>query len=121
MPTCSLVFVRRHIDDLPGWYYDLKICDWPLNLIVAQHGSWWYFPQVMGVHRLTTSSTWALQSQKRNINLVLSAYDQMIAGFSEKPDLVTLLKQGRRRFELFNTFPFLRFVYDLAQKSKRIF
>jgi hypothetical protein len=107
IPTCSVVFVNRYVKNLPDWFFKIPMGDWPLHLINAQYGNFWYIPHVMGVHRLTTSSTWVLQSQKRNVQFVINAYDLMLIGFSNKPDLAKLLKKGKKRFILFYKYPYL--------------
>ncbi|MEI7525469.1 MAG: glycosyltransferase [Mariniphaga sp.] len=100
IPTCSVILVKKYIINLPQWFSKMPMGDWPLHLINAQFGDYWYIPHVMGVHRLTTTSTWALQDQKRNIQFVLDAYNLMITGFSHKLELAELLKKGKKKFIL---------------------
>ncbi len=116
MPTCSLVFINKNIRNLPDWFQELPIGDWPLNLINAQYGNFWYIPHVMGIHRLSDKSSWALQSQKRNIKIVFQAYDKMIAGFFDKPELVSMLNRGKIRFKLLNAIPFIKLFHLFFSK-----
>jgi glycosyltransferase involved in cell wall biosynthesis len=58
IPTCSVVFRKNLIDKIPAWHSTLKMGDWPLHLLNARHGDYWYIPWVMAVHRLHSKSTW---------------------------------------------------------------
>ena len=58
--------------------------DWPLHLLNAQFGDYWYIPKVMAVHRLHNASTWMLQDADRNNQYVIEAYDIMIKEFGRE-------------------------------------
>ncbi len=98
IPTCSAVYRSNLFGDFPEWLYKLKMGDWPLNLLNAQFGDFWYMPQVMGVHRLHSKSTWMLQDAEKNRKYTIDAYDAMIAGFSEKKALADQLVIAREAF-----------------------
>jgi len=107
VPTCSIVFLKKYIENLPGWFYKMPMGDWALHLFNTQYGDYWYIPHVMGVHRLTTSSVWALQNHKNNVQKVQCAYDQLIDGFSDIPKMVACLKKGKKRFKLHHKYPMI--------------
>lgn len=50
-PTCSLVIKGSAIQDLPGWYYKMKGCDWIIQVINAKYGKIKYFDKIMSVYR----------------------------------------------------------------------
>jgi glycosyltransferase involved in cell wall biosynthesis len=81
MPTCSVVFRNNLFGDFPQWYDELKMGDWPLHLLNAQFGDFWYIPKVMAVHRLHKQSVWMLQDTDKNIQYTIDAYNTMIKGF----------------------------------------
>jgi glycosyltransferase involved in cell wall biosynthesis len=62
IPTCSAVFRRGLFDDLPEWFYDLRIGDWPIHIMNAQHGKIGYSHEVMAVYRVHPSGQWSSQS-----------------------------------------------------------
>jgi len=98
IPTCSIVYRNGLFGDFPEWFTKLKMGDWPLHLLNAQFGDFWYIPKVMGVHRLHHSSMWMLQDAERNIQYVIDAYDLMIEGFASKPQLAEQLRTGKKAF-----------------------
>jgi glycosyltransferase involved in cell wall biosynthesis len=98
IPSCSMVYRTGLFEEFPEWYYKLKMGDWPLHLLNAQFGDYWYIPKVMGVHRLHKESTWMLQNQVSNNQHVIDAYDIMITGFSHNQSYVEELKKGREYF-----------------------
>jgi len=98
MPTCSVVYRNGLFGEFPHWYYTLRMGDWPLHLLNAQFGDFWYIPKIMGVHRLHHSSAWMLQDAERNNKFIEDAYDVMIEGFSGNPDHVGFLKAGKKYF-----------------------
>jgi glycosyltransferase involved in cell wall biosynthesis len=98
IPTCSVVFRNNLFGDFPEWYMKLKMGDWPLHLLNAQFGDFWYIPKVMGVHRLHNASIWMMQDADRNIQFVIDAYDQMIKGFAFNPSLVDNLSKAKNAF-----------------------
>jgi glycosyltransferase involved in cell wall biosynthesis len=53
IPTCSVMY-RRSAMFLPppDWVYGLKMADYPLHALTAQHGKIAYINEVMGVYRI---------------------------------------------------------------------
>ncbi|HVS95598.1 MAG TPA: glycosyltransferase [Puia sp.] len=98
MPTCSIVYRNGLFGQFPDWYHTLKMGDWPLHLLNAQFGDFWYIPKVMGVHRLHRTSVWMLQDAERNNKYIEDAYDTMIEGFAANPEHVAFLVAGKKDF-----------------------
>ena len=120
IPTCSIVFVNKYVQDFPEWYSYLPIADWPLHLINAQYGDFWYIPHIMGVHRHSLSSTWSLRSQEKNSSVVVEVYDKMILGFHHNIEVRNLLIKGRRKFKFYKKFPLLNYGDYIYNKFKQI-
>lgn len=98
IPSCSMLYRNNLFREFPAWFDTLKMGDWPLHLLNAQFGDYWYMPQVMGVHRLHTESTWMLQDADRNNKFIEDAYDIMIKGFADSKENVEKLIEGKERF-----------------------
>jgi glycosyltransferase involved in cell wall biosynthesis len=58
--TCSAVF-RRPQQKLPEWFYESTLGDWPLYVILAQHGKIGYLNEVMGSYRMHGRGFWSTQ------------------------------------------------------------
>ena len=50
--TLTVMFRRRATQELPDWYYELPMGDWPLHILNAQHGDIGYIDSVMAVYRV---------------------------------------------------------------------
>jgi glycosyltransferase involved in cell wall biosynthesis len=57
--TCSTVLRRDLIPPLPRWFSKMKLGDWPLFALVAQHGKIELMDAVMAVYRVHSGSTWS--------------------------------------------------------------
>lgn len=66
MPTCSILFRNKLYDYFPKEFYTSKnMCDWPLNLLNAEHGDIGFIDKKMSVYRTSSSNAaWSSQSLK---------------------------------------------------------
>lgn len=60
MMTCSTVLRRELIDPIPGWFFKMKLGDWPLFAMVATHGRIELMDEVMAAYRVHPGSTWSV-------------------------------------------------------------
>ena len=65
MSTCSVVFRNRLFDQLPRWFFHLKLGDWPLHILNAQYGRIGYLREVMGAYRIHVNGLWSMKEQSR--------------------------------------------------------
>jgi glycosyltransferase involved in cell wall biosynthesis len=59
IPTCSTLFRRGLVSELPDWVSSLKMSDWPFLILNAQHGKIGYINQVMGAYRIHAGGAWS--------------------------------------------------------------
>lgn len=52
MLTSSVVFRNRLFPELPSWFGEIALGDWPLHLLNAAHGKIGFLPQVMSAYRI---------------------------------------------------------------------
>jgi glycosyltransferase involved in cell wall biosynthesis len=62
IPTCSVLFRRGLFGELPDWYYTLKLGDWPIHIMNAQHGKIGYINEVMAAYRFHQGGFWSAMS-----------------------------------------------------------
>lgn len=98
IPTCSVVYRTMLFTAFPQWYMTVRMGDWPLNLLNAQFGDFWYIPRIMGVHRLHSKSIWMSQAVERLHGFTLEAYDIMIEAFGRDTKHGQQLAIGREAF-----------------------
>jgi glycosyltransferase involved in cell wall biosynthesis len=58
MQTCSVMFRRGLFGDLPEWFTDLVVADWPLHVLNAEHGDIGYIDADMAVYRVHPGGVW---------------------------------------------------------------
>lgn len=56
--TCTFVYRNYHIQ-LPVFFENLYVGDWPLHMIQAQHGKIKYFPESMSRYRIHSQGVWS--------------------------------------------------------------
>lgn len=59
IPTASRVYRRKSITDLPPWYLEASIGDFPLALLIAKHGYFYYIDEIMSVYRTGVKGSWS--------------------------------------------------------------
>ena len=61
--TASVVFRNHLIPGLPPWVYHLPLGDWPLFILLAEHGELHLIRKSMAAYRVQSSSVWASRTQ----------------------------------------------------------
>ncbi len=74
IPTCSVMFRRGVVRELPDWYYLVRMGDWPLHLMNAKKGKIGYIDQVMGVYRVHSGGAWSSLSRIEVIHEFIKFY-----------------------------------------------
>jgi glycosyltransferase involved in cell wall biosynthesis len=52
IPTPSVMYRNGLLGEFPAWYYDLPMGDWPLWVLLAQHGQAGYINETMAAYRV---------------------------------------------------------------------
>ena len=60
IPTCSTVFRRKIVTSFPEWFFEMPMCDWPLHVLLAEHGSLRYIPEKLASYRIHAGGVWSL-------------------------------------------------------------
>ncbi|HEX3599731.1 MAG TPA: glycosyltransferase [Lacipirellulaceae bacterium] len=84
IPTCSVMFRNRLFAEFPAWYDGLKLGDWPLHLLNAEHGNIGYLPEVMATYRVHRGGVWSGASQATRITAILEMLTAVDHHFHEK-------------------------------------
>jgi glycosyltransferase involved in cell wall biosynthesis len=79
IPTCSVVFRNHLIREFPDWFFTLRIGDFPLHVLNAQHGTIAYLPRTMGVYRVHATGSFSSQSNARNVQEIVRMYQHLNA------------------------------------------
>lgn len=89
--TSSTVFRRGLFGELPDWFYSLKLGDWPLHILNAQHGKIGYLSEVMAAYRVHQAGVWFSWSKTGQLLEQIKMLDHVDAylGFKYKKQIRT--------------------------------
>ena len=59
IPTCSNLFRTRLFPDFPAWYAHMRVGDWPLHVLNAEHGDIGYIDRILAVYRVHAGGVWS--------------------------------------------------------------
>jgi glycosyltransferase involved in cell wall biosynthesis len=97
--TCSAMFRRAALPDIPAWYADFfPITDWPLYILSAEHGNIGYLPEVMGAYRLHERGLYSPLSAAEKLRATDRFYRLMNERTAYRHDAVA--RRAHRRFFL---------------------
>jgi len=60
--ACSVMFRNGLFDSFPDWFFSLRIEDWPLHILNAQHGKIGYINEAMAAYRIHPNSIYSSHS-----------------------------------------------------------
>jgi glycosyltransferase involved in cell wall biosynthesis len=73
--TCSTMFRNRLFDKIPDWYDSFfPITDWPLYILIAEHGTIGYINEVMGAYRLHAGGLYSPYSDEQKQQKTIQFY-----------------------------------------------
>ncbi len=61
-PTNSMVYRRKLADDIPSFYFDAGIGDYPLTIHLAHKGRVYYIDKAMSIYRVDVKGAWSQQT-----------------------------------------------------------
>jgi len=67
IPTCSTMFRNQLFTYIPDWYFRLKMSDYPLHIMNAQHGLIGYIDEVMAVYRVHLGGIWGMKAFEKQL------------------------------------------------------
>lgn len=63
IPTCSIMFRNFQPKEFPSWARQLKMLDWLVNIMAAEHGKIGYLNEVMAVYRVHSGGVWSMMGE----------------------------------------------------------
>lgn len=76
IPGASPLIRRRALRDIPKWFNDFDVGDWPLYVIAAQHGDIELIMRTMCVYRIHPNGYWQSVPAKEQAKRVSLIYDK---------------------------------------------
>jgi len=75
IPTCAIMFRRKLIPSFPDWFSSMPMGDWPMQVLLAEHGTITYLPDNMGAYRVHSGGAWSGSSRISILEKSLRAAD----------------------------------------------
>ena len=76
--TCATMFRNHLITRIPDWYNSFfPITDWPLYVLIAEHGKIGYLNEVMGAYRLHAGGLYSPYTVKQKLSKTLDFYQRI--------------------------------------------
>lgn len=98
--TCSTMFRRGLIGEIPVWYNDFfPITDWPLHILNAEHGKIGYIDEVMGMYRYHPSGLYSPFSETKKQQETLKFYHTMNKNLNYRYDRIVKAAISKYFFE----------------------
>ena len=72
--SCTTMFRNGIVKSLPDWFLRSPVSDWPLQLLLTQHGDALYLDEIMSVYRIHEGS-WSAQSARVNREKIIEAIE----------------------------------------------
>jgi glycosyltransferase involved in cell wall biosynthesis len=75
--TCSVMFRNGVVQKFPEWYFSLAVGDWPLFIMLAQHGRLGYLDRVMAGYRIHSGGVWMSKDEFFRVERCLEMLGQI--------------------------------------------
>ncbi len=102
MATNSMLFLRKHILELPEWMNKTPVGDLPLMLVVASKGYIGYLDDIMSVYRIMTENSWSstMQDKQKRVRhhyAMLEMWDNFDQWSDKKYHKYVLMKKFKNK------------------------
>lgn len=74
VPACSIVYRNGVVREIPQWVSRLRVADWPMLILHAEHGRFGYIDEVMAVYRRHSGGVWSGASREERIRTIVDMY-----------------------------------------------
>jgi len=84
MQTSSVMFRNGLVSEFPDWYFRMSLGDWPLFLLLAEHGKIGYLDEVMGVYRVQPGGAWSSRNNLDKQLVMVDSYNCLTEYFGQR-------------------------------------
>ena len=98
--TCSAMFRRGLVRQLPDWFCTFRWGDWPLYILCAEQGKIGYISEVMAAYRIHPGGAWSGLREVEQLEQVIEFYARINAHLSFRYDEIirTMISKHRRQW-----------------------
>ncbi len=95
--TPSVLYRNCLPKGLPEFFNSIPVGDYPLHLLMAEHGKIKYFPEKMAVYRVHEGGRWSMQNEYEKKNKWIAVIDEMLGYFENNKIVRELLFKQKMR------------------------
>jgi glycosyltransferase involved in cell wall biosynthesis len=77
IPTCSVMFRNQLFSEVPDWYFQMKMADYPLHIFNAQYGMIGYLEEVMAVYRVHSGGVWGMSAFEKQLKADIQLFGEL--------------------------------------------
>jgi len=96
LPACSCVFRASSIANLPSWFLEVRMADWPLQILASLHGEIAFLDEVMASYRIHPGGVWSSISAEERLNAELNCLSRALQSVGPRYS-ADVLRATRRR------------------------
>ncbi|MDE5857512.1 MAG: glycosyltransferase [Muribaculaceae bacterium] len=85
------------LKNLPAWLSEVRLIDYAMHMLYAQHGDIHYMSRPMGVYRHLPTAIWSLAEQNRRREMAIDVRKHLIEELADRPDLTGPLQESIQR------------------------
>ena len=85
------------LNNLPTWLSEVRLIDYAMHMLYAQHGDIHYMSRPMGVYRHLPTAIWSLAEQNRRREMAIDVRRHLIEELADRPDLTAPLEEACQR------------------------
>jgi Glycosyltransferases involved in cell wall biogenesis len=100
IPTCSIMYRREPVVDIPDWFLTARMGDWPLNIFKAKYGKIGYLNEVMATYRVHGAGAWSGSKRSHQLLTSIKVLDNIDRDFGFKYRNTINIAKSRFLFEL---------------------
>lgn len=100
IPTCSVMFRRELLPKPPSWLAELVMIDWPIFILLTQHGPAAFDDSILAAYRIHAGGAWTQKTYPARIEAIIRMLRSV--GRHLKPRHRTMIRRNIARiyFEL---------------------
>jgi glycosyltransferase involved in cell wall biosynthesis len=80
--SCAFLVRADAVGELPEWYPDTPVGDWPRHALAARQGDAAYIDEVMAAHRVTGDGVWTGKDAQRKAEMDLRTQDDLLSSLT---------------------------------------
>ena len=113
--TASIMFRRIEDLEIPEWFYDLKLGDWPFSLLHAEKGDLIYLDEITSCYRQHSASNWSSKETIYTNTKTIECLEELRNYFKNSKAIIdnSIINIKRHNLQIF-----LQSCLELSQNEK---